>query len=59
MAKLRANPALIDSLVPEIIRWQTPLAYMRRTALFFLPLNKGLRTIEPPEAFSVYSFVIE
>jgi cytochrome P450 len=32
MAKLRANPALVDSLVPEIIRWQTPLAYMRRTA---------------------------
>jgi cytochrome P450 len=32
MAKLRANPALIDSMVPEIIRWQTPLAYMRRTA---------------------------
>ncbi|MEO6566510.1 MAG: cytochrome P450 [Casimicrobiaceae bacterium] len=32
-AKLRANPALIDSLVPEIIRWQTPLAHMRRTAL--------------------------
>jgi cytochrome P450 len=33
MAKLRADPALIESLVPEIIRWQTPLAYMRRTAL--------------------------
>jgi cytochrome P450 len=32
-AKLRANPALIDSLVPEVIRWQTPLAHMRRTAL--------------------------
>ena len=32
-AKLRANPVLIDSMVPEIIRWQTPLAYMRRTAL--------------------------
>jgi cytochrome P450 len=32
-AKLRANPALVDSLVPEIIRWQTPLAHMRRTAL--------------------------
>ena len=32
-AKLHANPALIDSMVPEIIRWQTPLAYMRRTAL--------------------------
>ena len=32
LAKLRANPALVESLVPEIIRWQTPLAYMRRTA---------------------------
>jgi cytochrome P450 len=32
-AKLRANPKLVDSLVPEIIRWQTPLAYMRRTAV--------------------------
>ncbi len=32
-AKLRANPALVDSLVPEIIRWQTPLAYMRRTCV--------------------------
>lgn len=32
-AKLRANPALVDSAVPEIIRYQTPLAHMRRTAL--------------------------
>jgi len=32
-AKLRANPALIESMVPEIVRWQTPLAYMRRTAV--------------------------
>jgi cytochrome P450 len=32
-SKLRANPALIDSFVPEVIRWQTPLAHMRRTAL--------------------------
>ena len=32
-AKLKANPALIDSMVPEIIRWQTPLAHMRRTAV--------------------------
>jgi cytochrome P450 len=32
-AKLRANPSLIPSMVPEIIRWQTPLAHMRRTAL--------------------------
>jgi cytochrome P450 len=31
--KLRENPGLIPSLVPEIIRWQTPIAYMRRTAL--------------------------
>ncbi len=30
--KLRDNPALIASLVPEIIRWQTPLSHMRRTA---------------------------
>ena len=30
--KLRANPGLIDSMVPEIIRWQSPVAYMRRTA---------------------------
>jgi cytochrome P450 len=31
--KLRENPALITSMVPEIIRWQTPLTHMRRTAL--------------------------
>jgi cytochrome P450 len=30
---LRANPELIPSMVSETIRWQTPLAYMRRTAL--------------------------
>ncbi|XOV86764.1 MAG: cytochrome P450 [Pseudomonadota bacterium] len=30
--KLVANPALIPQMVAEIIRWQTPLAYMRRTA---------------------------
>ena len=32
-AKLRANPALIPSMVSETIRWQTPLAHMRRRAL--------------------------
>jgi cytochrome P450 len=32
-AKLRANPALIPNMVSETIRWQTPLAHMRRTAL--------------------------
>ncbi len=31
-AKLRANHKLIPNMVSEIIRWQTPLAYMRRTA---------------------------
>lgn len=31
--KLRENPSLIPNMVSEIIRWQTPLAYMRRTAL--------------------------
>ncbi len=31
--KLRANPKLIPSMVSEIIRWQTPLAFMRRTAM--------------------------
>jgi len=31
--KLLADPSLIPNMVSEIIRWQTPLAYMRRTAL--------------------------
>ena len=31
-AKLKANPDLISNMVSEIIRWQTPLAYMRRVA---------------------------
>jgi cytochrome P450 len=30
--KLAANPALVRNAVLEIIRWQTPLSYMRRTA---------------------------
>ena len=30
--KLRENPGLIPNMVPEIIRWQTPLAHMRRIA---------------------------
>ncbi len=33
LEKLRANPDLIDNAVSEIIRWQTPLAHMRRTAI--------------------------
>ena len=32
-AKLKADPSLIPNMVSEIIRYQTPLAHMRRTAL--------------------------
>ena len=31
--KLRADHGLVTNMVPEIIRWQTPLMHMRRTAL--------------------------
>jgi cytochrome P450 len=31
-AKLKANPKLIPNMVSEVIRWQTPLAYMARRA---------------------------
>ncbi len=31
--KAKANRALVSSLVPEVVRWQTPIAHMRRTAL--------------------------
>jgi cytochrome P450 len=31
--KLRDNPALVTSMVPEIIRWQSPIVHMRRTAV--------------------------
>jgi cytochrome P450 len=30
--KLKNDPSLIPNMVAEVIRWQTPLAYMRRTA---------------------------
>ena len=32
-AKLSANPGLVGSMVPEIIRWQSPVAHMARTAI--------------------------
>lgn len=32
-AKLEADPSLIQNATQEIIRWQTPLSHMRRTAL--------------------------
>ena len=31
--KLKANHALIEAMVPEIVRWQTPIAHMCRTAM--------------------------
>ncbi|MBL4583510.1 MAG: cytochrome P450 [Pseudomonadales bacterium] len=48
--KLRANPDLVTTLVPEIIRWQTPLTHMARTALVDTTLggkqiNKGDRVV--------------
>lgn len=38
-AKLKQNPELIPNMVSEIIRWQTPLAYMRRVAKEDVTLN--------------------
>ncbi len=32
-AKLRANPELVAKMVPEIIRFQSPVVHMRRTAM--------------------------
>ncbi len=37
--KIREHPELIPSMVSEIIRWQTPLAHMRRIALRDYELN--------------------
>ena len=37
--KLKNNPDLIPDMVSEIIRWQTPLAYMRRVATQDVELN--------------------
>lgn len=31
--KLRTDPSLVETMVPEIIRWQTPISHMARTAL--------------------------
>jgi cytochrome P450 len=31
--KLRDNPSLIPNMVSEMVRWQTPVLHMRRTAL--------------------------
>ena len=37
--KLKNDPSLIPNMVSEIIRWQTPLAYMRRIAKQDVELN--------------------
>ena len=48
--KLRADHGLIPSMVSEIIRWQTPLAHMRRTAtqdteIAGTPIKKGDKVV--------------
>ncbi|MBM7422127.1 cytochrome P450 [Spongiibacter marinus] len=42
LEKLKHNPDLIPSMVSEIIRWQTPLSYMRRIAKSDFNLNGKL-----------------
>ncbi|WP_296677276.1 cytochrome P450 [Novosphingobium sp.] len=49
-AKLEADPALIPNAVQELIRWQTPLAHMRRTVLEDtevdgVPMKKGDKVV--------------
>jgi cytochrome P450 len=51
-AKLRANPALVESMVPEIIRYQTPVCYMRRTALADIEI--GGKTIRKGEKIAMW-----
>ena len=48
--KLEANPSMIPNAVQELIRWQTPLAHMRRTALqdhdlFGAPIKAGDKVV--------------
>ncbi len=50
--KLRNNPGLLESAVPEIIRWQSPVAYMRRTALEDLEL--GGKTIRKGDKVAMW-----
>jgi len=33
LERLRADHSLIDNMISEVVRWQTPLAHMRRTAV--------------------------
>jgi cytochrome P450 len=50
--KLRDNPALVSTMVPEIIRWQTPIAYMRRTTLSDFEL--GGKTIRAGDKLAMW-----
>jgi len=48
--KLRANPALIEGMVSEIIRWVTPIIHMRRTTtreteVAWVPLPVGAKVV--------------
>jgi len=42
-SKLKSNPGLIPKMVPEIIRWQSPVAHMCRTAM--QPMELGGKQI--------------
>src|SRR5580693_5763866 len=50
--KLRQNPALLESAVPEFVRWQSPVAYMRRTALE--DVEVGGKTIRKGEKIAMW-----
>ena len=50
--KLRADPSLIPSMVSETIRYQTPLAHMRRTAL--RDVEVGGQTIRKGEQVAMW-----
>ena len=51
-ALLRADHSLIPAMVSETIRWQTPLAYMRRTALRDVEL--GGKTIKKGDKLAMW-----
>ena len=51
-AKLRQNPHLIASMVPEIVRYQSPVVHMRRTAMCDAEL--GGKTIRKGEKIAMW-----
>jgi cytochrome P450 len=50
--KLRGDAALLESAVPEFIRWQSPVAYMRRTAM--QDLEVGGKTISKGDKIAMW-----